>query len=245
MKTTTIDRIVRDICVMRGYEYMPTLIAVRRVIENLSIHVFPDFENKEYTIPASLIISLDDLGGYPVLIGHPSNNRLVTIPFDSTLGVDNTVLSDVQCTCSQTTSDSDSGNNGYCLFHGFGYTSAYSYGENYGWRSDMKTRGAWKYDAKANLIVFDSGTHVQSGSKIVIRFKPVAQRENFQQVPSMYFMMILHKVTAMMEAISNVSASQNANNQFIAEMHMLDDLLLHIDPEQIADSIRGYNSIKA
>lgn len=248
MKVDTIDNIVRDICAMRGdaqaKNYIPVMRATRRVIEQLSIHVFPDFQNQEYTLPANLLLPLSDTQDIPIMVGClVKGKELITIPYDPSLyqGTELLTTNIPECSCEK--AKVNTSNKGYCLYHGYG-DYHYLYGEAYWYQNDIKDRGSWKYDIQKNIIIFNSGHYIQSGTKVVVRFKPIAGREAFQQVPTMYFGAIFQRVNQWMEQGQNVSAANFAKQEFLAEMNMIDDITFRESPEQLADAIRGYNAIK-
>ena len=91
MKYDTIDNVVRDICAVRGdldasVLYTQVARMVKRVVEQLNLHLFPNLKSEYMVVSDQLTIDLNpDETEFVTKVGAATNNRLDVIPYSNAI----------------------------------------------------------------------------------------------------------------------------------------------------------------
>ena len=258
MQYSSLDTIVREICAIKGdpaaTDYIRVARVVRRVVQQLNIHLMPNVESKFYTIGDNLTISLSGDQEDVTKVGIVINKCLVNLNYASELiHPDLTAVQEdttSSCTCNniadltnnQTEAVEPIATNhcSRCTFHNYYYHSNGSYGEYYGYKSDRKDLGSSKYDVANNDIIFNSGAYIKAGSKVLVETKPVMSNSKLDLIPDIYFMTIFQRTMQIInQGDGQIYAASMAKNEFIAENDMVKR---HYETYTLDDIINAFRS---
>lgn len=250
MKLETIDTIVRDICALRGDTdasmlYTQVARATKRTVEQLNLHLFPNIVSKPMTVSEKLTIELNPKEvEFVTKIGCEVNGRLDVLPYaenivnEDQLNYIQNRMEPCECTREEDEEPTDENTCFFCTFHNYHHRNNY-YGEYYGYSERSSEKGAWKYDMKTNTIILDSGQYVQSGSTLIVEYKPCLQQENYMMVPAKYWPIIFQRVTQWLEQGQNIAAADFAKREFLTEYDEIKRLDQHFTIENVIAAIQS------
>lgn len=217
----TIEKIVKDICVLRGDPEYTTFrqifVAAGRVIHDL------DFFNLPFSIRTEKLTLSEDL-----TINYPTDASVIL-----TVGVcvsdkkfrlmgrkDSSDMPKCNCEVNETCD--------VCYFHGY-------YGEGYSYKPDGFANGYYIPDDHARKIKFTSGYDVIAGNDILVKFK--SMDEDYQVIPKEAFKVIHF-------GVQDLLGEQNGYFRMKGEVVKLRRIYQTYTLDEIINAVRGHAPMK-
>lgn len=238
MKTITFDKIVRQICSLRGDPQAKTYVqvagAAKIVLDQLNLFVFRSFFKSEvFTLDDSLTVPFPKDMEMFVKAGVRCGTKLRVLGYNSKVRGPSTVEA---CSCDEATPEDDVCE--ACTFHGV-YLGNNFVGEYYGWRAPQNLSGEVNEDFENGRIVFSGGTDVAAGSQVVIEYKTSLEGDELMRLPAAAFLMIFHKTNELIASTFHPQMAHAHAIQFKKEYDAYKRITDQYTPMDIVKSFRG------
>lgn len=239
MKFRSADSMVRDICALgfqddNATQYLRVMRAFRVVLEQLNLHLLPNFKSEWKTVSDALTIEMPSECLSINKVGWLCDGRIAL------LGRDDSIRRDIAPPCScgggvSTVEDSCAA----CTFHNVvvGYGNL-AYGEQYGVRTNLNPRGTFRYNRDKNRIEFGS-ENVSAGDSLLVEYKAAGVADIHAQIPSDAFMCIFHKTLSVMNANVRPGVADYNHQKFRMEWNMWKRTFMEWSVDDWANALRG------
>lgn len=194
MRLLTFDQIVRDICAedndAEARNYIKIARLVRRVIQEIDLHLLPRVEVSVFDIEDNLTVSMPGDCIDPIKVGYEDCGNIYILP--KKVGK---FIKEVDCNCNGATCNK-------CTFTPLRILGRY--GEAYGIKSGVEM-GWWQYDPTQNRIVLN-----RHFNRVYVQYKSALGDGNMQLIPVEAYRMI----SARALYFNNLSKNQFAAREY-------------------------------